>query len=247
MNDNRKQMHIISWNAQSIKAHSHQLKLFINSAQIKPHIICIQESWLKEQTNFTIPGYITEKKCREGGRGGVATSVKEGVAYSRCTEVEREEVEAVVTQIHTDHGDPINIVNIYIPPSVKITNNDLHTIFQLNNVIICGDINAKNKQWGSPQNDVRGKMIQELLEEHDLVVLNTGEGTRLKNDGTYSHLDVGLASINLSTKCNWYRIDDDEWGSDHIPTMIKINEAPQEEEGQAKKSVVLWLTISPPR
>ena len=148
MDDNRKQMYIISWNAQSIKAHCHQLKLSINNEHITPHIICIQESWLKDQTNFTVPGYITEKKCREGGRGGVATFTKEGVAYSRYTDVKKEGVEAVVTEIHTDHGEPINIVSIYIPPSVNITNNDLHTIFQLKNVIICGDIFFLNNILG---------------------------------------------------------------------------------------------------
>ena len=44
------------------------------------------------------------------------------MAYSRCTEVERDGMEAVVTQIHTDPGETINIVNIYITPSVDITN-----------------------------------------------------------------------------------------------------------------------------
>ena len=103
MDSNRNSMHIISWNANSIRAHCHQLKLFIDNAIIKPQIICIQETWLKKQSNFSIPGYTIETKSRDEGRGGgVATFVKEGVAYSRHTELEKEGVEAVVTAIHTD-------------------------------------------------------------------------------------------------------------------------------------------------
>ena len=54
-------------------------------------------------------------------------------------------------------------------------------------------------------------MIQEMLEDHNLIVLNTGEGSRLKHDdGAYSHLDVGSTSNNLAIKSNWLIIDDDE-------------------------------------
>ena len=229
-------MLIISWNANSIRAHCHQLKLFIDNANIKPQIICILETWLKKHSNFTIPGYNMESKCRDEGRGGgVATFIKEGIAYSRCSELEEEGVEAVITAIHTDQRDPIYIANIYIPPHANIIKEELQEIFQLNKVLICGDLNAKSRLLGSPVNDARGMLIQEMLEDHNLTVLNTGEGTRLNHDGKYSHLDISLTSNTLAINSNWTIIDDDEWGSDHLPTMILINETPHEEEGQAQK------------
>ena len=47
-NINKSNLRIISRNANSIRAHCHQLKLFIDNASIKPQIICIQETWLKK-------------------------------------------------------------------------------------------------------------------------------------------------------------------------------------------------------
>ena len=88
------------------------------------------------------------------------------------------------------------------------------------NRIICGDINAKNTLWGAVKNDHRGKQLGEAVDELDLTVLNTGRGTRLNTDGSYIHLDVTLASSNLSLKCDWRIIDDDEWGSDHLTTLV---------------------------
>ena len=70
--------------------------------------------------------------------------------------------------------------------------------------------NAKNALWGAAKNDHRGKQIGDVADELNLTVLNTGSGTHLNTDGTYSHLDVALASANLSLKCDWRIIDDDE-------------------------------------
>ena len=235
INPDKNNIKIISWNAHSLNAHCHQLKLYINSTRIKPHIICIQETWLKEKSKFSLTGYTMESKCRDDGRGGgVATFIKEGVAYSRYSELEKEEVEAVITAIHTDQRDPIYIANIYILPQANIIKEELQEIFQLNKVLICGDLNAKSRLWGSPINDAKGIIIQEMLEDHNLTVLNTGEGTRLNHDGKYSHLDISLTSNTLAINSNWMIIDDDEWGSDHLPTMILINETPHE-EGQAQR------------
>ena len=157
---------------------------------------------------------------------GMATFIKEGIAYSRCADVIKKRLEAVVIEVHTDQGDLMHIANVYIPPTVNIIKEDLRDIFQLNKVLICGEFNAKSKLWGSPINDPRGNIILKMLEDPNLTILNTGEGTRLGHDGTYSHLDISITSSTLAINSNWAIIDDDEWGSDHLPTMITINETP---------------------
>ena len=65
-------------------------------------------------------------------------------------------------------------------------------------------------------------------------MLNTGEGTFIKQDGTLSHLDIGVASNSLAVKCRW-EVLDCCWNSDHLPTQITFAEAPDIEDSQFKK------------
>ena len=66
-----------------------------------------------------------------------------------------------------------------------------------------GDFNAKNSLWGSPSSDVRGKEIEKLLEDTNLVVLNDGSPTHVGYYG-FSHIDLTLASPNIANKGTWY-------------------------------------------
>jgi hypothetical protein len=40
---------ILQWNAQSIKAHGPEMKKEIEDLEIKPDIICVQETWLSDK------------------------------------------------------------------------------------------------------------------------------------------------------------------------------------------------------
>ena len=44
---------------------------------------------------------------------------------------------------------------------------------------LLGDFNAHSKDWGCPSNDCKGKIIGDLLMEHDLSLLNDGSTTCL--------------------------------------------------------------------
>lgn len=43
-----------------------EFKSVINEMEIKPDLICIQESWLKSTFDFVIKGYVSVR--RDGGR-----------------------------------------------------------------------------------------------------------------------------------------------------------------------------------
>ena len=47
----------IQWNTQSLIAHGNELKNALNDFTEKPDIIYIQETCLKKERNFNIPGY----------------------------------------------------------------------------------------------------------------------------------------------------------------------------------------------
>ena len=220
-------LRILSWNAQSISAHAAELKLYIEENAEKPHVICIQESWLRDDTKFNIKGYNIEMKNRTNRiGGGVATFIKCGISYEIIKNIP-DDIEGLSIRIKTNNSE-LTITNLYIPPKITVDQDALQQIMSVKNVVICGDLNAKNPGWGSPEKDTRGDLVGDILENLNLTILNTGCGTRINNDGSYSHLDIAFASSNLSAKSNWSVIDDC-WGSDHLPTLIKINEPPTQE------------------
>jgi len=59
---------------------------------------------------------------------------------------------------------------------------------------------------------------------NDLVALNTGSGTDIRQTGEVSHLHIAMTNINIACTANWSVIND-TLGSDHIPIIIKLNEA----------------------
>ncbi len=75
--------------------------------------------------------------------------------------------------------------------------------------------------WGSPINDFRGRTIEIFLNNHGLVCLNKGSGTRLNHNGILSHLDLALCSKKLgyNIECD---VHDDTWGSDHYPVFVNL-------------------------
>ena len=107
---------ILQWNAQSLLAHSKELKNYINSWTPKPDIICIQESWLKEGKTYNLPGYdrnITKsKKCG----GGCAIFIKRVLGFKYTyTSGSDTAIEYQVGELYDDRKNKINLLNIYNP------------------------------------------------------------------------------------------------------------------------------------
>jgi hypothetical protein len=116
----------------------------------------------------------------------------------------------------------LTICNIYLRGLDTITINDLDgLISQLDPpFIITGDFNACNIIWGSQSTDSRGKMIEELMNKHDLAVLNRGNPTHFSHRfKSFSAIDVTLASPRLQSYFEWY-VEEDLYNSDHFPVIM---------------------------
>ena len=74
-------MVILQWNARSMIANGQEFKRFIEDRSDKPDIICIQETWLKNQLDCIVYGYVSIRRDRVEVGGGCATFIKEGVLY----------------------------------------------------------------------------------------------------------------------------------------------------------------------
>jgi len=69
-------------------------------------------------------------------------------------------------QVKTSVG-LITAVNVYIPPGT--TQPPFSDLFQWKIFIIVGDMNAKNRLWGSDKNDARGSALKDAITTHNYV------------------------------------------------------------------------------
>lgn len=131
----------------------------------------------------------------------MATLIKTGLHYKIIPAPD--DTECIIVEIQIQNA-VYTIANLYIPPNTIIKKDDLHEIFKLNNLILTGDMNSHHPMWGtsSPMNQ-RGEIIEKLIEENQLVLLNSGEGTFQRNDGTMSVLDLTIVHHLLANKCSW--------------------------------------------
>ena len=66
-------------------------------------------------------------------------------------------------------------------------------VFQ-SNTLIEGDLNAKSRLQGSTYPDWRGKIIEDIIDRNNFIVLNNGQPTYVHHNGTLTHLDVAMAN-----------------------------------------------------
>jgi len=147
-------IHVMQWNARSLVANGQEFKKFVLDLDHKPSIICVQESWLKPNLQFTLPGYKSIRKDRVGKQGGgVVTFIKEGTVYRELCEVI--DMECVVVEIYF-REDSIVIYNFY-NPCKKISIKLFEKIKKEKKELWCGDFNAHNWLWGSKNTDYNGE------------------------------------------------------------------------------------------
>jgi len=50
-------LNIIQWNARSLISNGQEFKKYVEDLEVKPNVICIQESWLISKLDFGIKGH----------------------------------------------------------------------------------------------------------------------------------------------------------------------------------------------
>jgi len=74
--------------------------------------------------------------------------------------------------------------------------------------ILVSDINAHNTMWGSDKTDTRGKLIENILDKDELILLNNGKPTHFNQyNGKTSEIDLSIASSSIATYLEWEVLD----------------------------------------
>jgi len=211
---------ILQWNCNGFLPKLNEFKQHIAVSENSYDVICLQETFLKPDKNFTITGYnIVRKDRTNANKGGLITLIKESLNYS---DVEiNMALECIVVKIKT-HDSYVNIANLYIPPNTDIDSGTITQIFSRKTIIV-GDLNSKNTLWGSPLTDVRGDIIENIMNHKNFITLNNGQPTHTHHNGTRTHLDLSLVCNTLAAKSNW-EVLNNTFGSDHAPTITHYND-----------------------
>ena len=132
----------------------------------------------------------------------------------------------------------MEIINTYINPENKIAKTEIEKIFPLKRAIILGDLNAHCKSWGCTNANERGQILEEILNDKQLTVLNTGQPTRIPpiNSKNRSVIDLSIVTKELALNCKHY-VTNNSMGSDHYLCNIIVNEEVQIEPNM---SMQLW-------
>lgn len=90
---------------------------------------------------------------------------------------------------------------MYLPNQTKIELSDIENIIkQLSKpFMILGDFNAHCTMWGSEKTDYRGKTIEKILENENIVILNDTSPTHINlANGTLSCIDLTMCTSSLA-------------------------------------------------
>ena len=136
----------------------------------------------------------------------------------------------LIVRVKLQSGD-LTIINAYHAPNAQHNEDAYHQLFQTFNpdVIILGDLNAYSRVFRAQTTDARGKLLEQLMDDHNMVALNTGAGTYIRQTGELSHLDVAMATTNIARVANWI-VTNESMGSDHLLVKITLNDSAVVEE-----------------
>ena len=213
---------IIQWNLNGFNPRRESLQLLIQEQN--PSILCLQETNFKNSFCANLRNFSPVFKNRRN-----TDFASGGVAVYTNSHIHHEEVklntnlEAVA--ISTITPSKLCICNTYIPNRHEINLTELKQLIdQLPRpFILLGDFNSHNSLWGSRHTDIRGRKIEKLLDEPDLVLLNNNQPTHFNmSNAALSSIDLSLCSSNIAQTINW-NVLDDLYDSDHFPIMIEIH------------------------
>ena len=219
-------LNIISWNCHSLlpKLAYFKIKLYNK----KPHIVCLCETWLKDNFVPTFINYTTyflNRPSKQGG--GIAILVRNDVpSLKKDIHLFQSgflEVQAVTV---LNLGSSIDILNIYNPNNIISLQEYEHYFSQLGGrSVIVGDFNAHNPMWdtNSSPNAAGNNLVDSLINFPEFCLLTPQNLPTYYHVPTRKHSTLDLCFVTSNLLSNSEVSLEADLGSDHTPTIIKIN------------------------
>ena len=204
----------MQWNIRGLRSNYEELKLLLNKTSTS--VVALQDCKLGEE-QLSPRGYALLKGNCPAGEA--ALLINQRVVHTELTlNSTLHAVAATVTLNKT-----FTICSIYLTPGETITKLSLENLIdQLPRpFLLLGDFNAHSPVWGDYRRDGRGKLIESILQDNDLILLNSKSPTFLHSAyNSTSAIDLSVASPTIALDFQW-SVHDDLCGSDHFPIFLK--------------------------
>ena len=237
---------VLQWNCRGIKPNYEEVKCFL--ADYTPHVVCLQETYLKETDQITFKGYdVYDKKATsvvdDRPTGGTSILVKRGSPHEVIQLTTSLQAIAVKVTLHRT----VTICSVYIPPRYKLGQAEIDALVdQLPTpFLLLGDFNAHSVLWGCRDSNPLGRTMESVLEAFDLCLLNDKSHTYLHPaSGSTSAIDLSICSPSVFMDFQW-KVHGDQCGSDHFPIFLDINRPmPEERVPRWQLNRADWLAFT---
>jgi ribonuclease HI len=213
---------LLQWNSRSLLPKKDELLQTLRYNNIE--IASIAETWLNPYYYVKIPDYHTLRDDRLDGKGGAALLIHTSIPFSEIN------IKSPDCPFDIVAAKVYNTVyaSIYISPNCHPSREHLQGLLTGlgENCIIMGDFNAHHPIWGSNSANRMGRMIIDLLSEHNLCLLNNGNSTRINlPNQNPSMVDLTICSPQHATVLQWEVLSGDTLGSDHYPILVSTPHA----------------------
>jgi len=90
--------------------------------------------------------------------------------------------------IHIQSKLNLNVFSTYISPNIAFTSQSLQNtlITKQTPSLLTGDFNGWHPSWGPPRKNPRGKIIQRLIDNTQLIILNDKSPTHFSTYNAYT-------------------------------------------------------------
>jgi exonuclease III len=165
-------INILQHNIRSLRSNKDELDLYLIENDIQ--MILLSETWSKESDNFVIRNYKVMLNHGIGGYRGV------GIIYHDSLHVERIEMELDLVVVEILIGRlcdlDVFVISIYVPEeNIELIRADLVRVLAFcdgKKVIFGGDFNAHHEMCGSSKCDQKGRLVTELINDSNLLIVN---------------------------------------------------------------------------
>ncbi|KAF0713950.1 Uncharacterized protein FWK35_00033700 [Aphis craccivora] len=189
-------------------------------------IVLLQEPLIQQQRVYAFEG---DRQAHKGEHAGAAIIILN--SDLRIMELAQHTNEFIVAVRISKHDDSraVTVVSAYfkynMPTPCFIEK--LHTVLEdEKRVLIGGDVNAHSEIWHCAKPNERGRMVECLIDDHDLRVANRPSPLKTyEREGMgSSNIDVTLSTPNIINKISdWSVMDNTDSDHNTIVYKFKIN------------------------
>ena len=211
-----------------------------------PGIICLQETKLgnvqyNPGLNYSV--YNSPPPVGDRAKGGAAIIAHKSLQHSLLQLNTNLQAVAVTFTLKRQ----ITVCSVYLPPDLVFSYNDIHSL--LNQLptpfLLLGDFNAHNPLWGGDIIDAKGRILEDIVDNHNITLLNNGAMTYHNiYTNSYSAIDLSICSSSVHLDYVW-SVNEYLNGSDHFPIHIRLVESkPSESSPKWKVDEADWKKFS---